>query len=177
MIANSFRRYTFAALLALVAAFSVLTPQQAQAQAFSDYAENKITDALLRAQSLGAPATWYIALYTTSCTDSAGGTEVANANNYARASFTPSLANWSGTQAAASTTASSGTGGVSSNNGTISFNVPSGSWGTVTHFGLVDSATHGAGNLWVCIDLSPDQTIGSGNTVSFAAGAFTVTVQ
>src|SRR5690349_20255539 len=80
----------------------------AHAGALTDYAENKLVDALLRGQSLGSPATFYVALYTTCPTDSTAGTEVSG-GSYARVAVTSSLANWAGTQSAGSTTASSGT--------------------------------------------------------------------
>lgn len=40
-----------------------------QAGALTDYAENKTVDALIRAQAIGAPVTWYVALYTVCPTD------------------------------------------------------------------------------------------------------------
>jgi hypothetical protein len=141
--------------------------------ALTDYAENKVIDAILRAQSLGAPATWYVALFTSAPTDAAVGTEVSG-NNYSRASLAASLANWAGTQAAASTTASSGTGGQSSNNAAITFATPSGSWGTVTHWGLFDAST--SGNMWIYAPLTVSKTINTSDSVSFAIGALTVTV-
>lgn len=145
------------------------------AQAFSDYIENLIVDRLLRGQSTPAfPATIYVGLSTTACSDSSFGTEVSG-NNYSRVSVTASLANWAGTQSAGSTTASSGTGGQTSNNAAINFPTPSGTWGTVTHWFLADAST--SGNLLICDDLTTSKTINSGDTVSFAIAALTVTVQ
>jgi hypothetical protein len=40
----------------------------------TNFAENRIIDALIRGQSLGAPATWHIALDTVACTEAGGGT-------------------------------------------------------------------------------------------------------
>lgn len=168
---KTFRNALGALALAFLAA---LAPLPAAGQALTDYAENKLIDALLRAQAIGTPATWYVALYTTACSDSAAGTEVSG-NNYSRPSVAASLANFSGTQSAGSTTASSGTGGQSSNNATISFATPSGTWGTVTHWGLVDAAS--AGNVWVCAALTLSKTINSGDAVSFSAAALSVTLQ
>lgn len=165
-------------LLAALTLFAAFGAQLAHSQAFTDYAENAIVDRLVRQQATPAfPATWYVALYSTACSDSAGGTEVPNSNNYSRASLAASLTNWAGTQSAGSTTASSGTGGVTSNNAAITFATPSGTWGTVTHWGLVDSGTYGGGNIWICAALTVSKTINSGDTVSFAIGALTVTVQ
>lgn len=173
MIGKTFRK----PLLLLAALLTLAAPQLASAQAFSDYVENKVVDLLVRNQTFTPPATVYVGLSTAACSDSSVGTEVANSNNYSRASVSSSLANWAGTQSAGSTTASSGTGGQTSNNNAITFATPSGSWGTVTHWFLIDSGTYGSGNLLLCAALTTSKTINSGDTVSFAAGALTVTVQ
>lgn len=165
-----------ALILATIALLGI-GQQTAQAQAFSDYVENKVVDLLVRGQAFTAPATVYVGLSTAACSDSSVGTEVANSNNYSRVAITSSLANWAGTQGAGTTVASSGTGGVTSNNAAVNFPTPSGSWGTVTHWFLSDSGTYGGGNLLICAALTASQTIGSGNTVSFAIAALTVTVQ
>ena len=81
--------------------------------ALSDYLENKVIDFLLRAQAFTAPVTTYVALLTAAPSDTGGGTEVTG-GSYARVAVTSSLANWAGTQAAASTVASSGTNGTTS---------------------------------------------------------------
>ena len=170
----TFRSKCFAALLALASLFTIYAPS-AHAQAFTDYAENTIVDRMVRGQSTPAfPATWYVALFTSSCSDSAGGTEVSG-GSYARASVTANMTLWAGTQSAGSTTASSGTGGVTSNNSAINFATPSAGWGTVTHWGLYDASS--SGNLWICAALTTSKTINSGDSVSFASGALSVTVQ
>lgn len=139
----------------------------------TNYAENKVTDALMRGQALGTPATWYVALFTADPGETGGGTEVSG-GSYARASFAASLANWSGTQSAGSTAASSGTGGASSNNGAINFPTPSAGWGNVTHFALMDASS--GGNAWLAKALNTAKTINSGDNVSFAIGSLTLTV-
>jgi len=141
------------------------------AGALTDYAENKIIDAVLRGQALGAPATWYVALYTTCPTDSTAGTEVSG-GSYARVAVTASLANWAGTQSAGSTTASSGTGGTTSNNGTITFPSPTANWGTINCWGLTDAVS--SGNLWIYSALTVSKTVNNGDAApSFAAAAAT----
>lgn len=142
----------------------------AQAGALTDYAENKVVDALLRGQALGAPASWYIGLDTGSCTETGGGTEVTG-SNYARVAVTSGLANWAGTQSAGSTVASSGTGGTTSNNASITFPTPSATWGTVLSVRWWDAST--AGNAWICVTLTTSNTINSGDTVSFPAASLT----
>jgi hypothetical protein len=103
--------------------------------------------------------TAYVGLYTAAPTDAGGGTEVSG-NNYARVATAG--ADW----AAAS-------GGATSNANAITFPTPSGSWGTVTHFGIFDAST--AGNLLWWGLLTTSKTIGSGDSASFAAGALDLT--
>lgn len=142
--------------------------------ALTNFAENKIIDALLRAQAIGTPATWYVALFTAAPSDTGGGTEVTG-GSYARVAVTAGLTQWAGTQSAGSTTASSGTGGTSSNNAAVTFPAPTASWGTVTHFGIFDAST--AGNLWVWGALNTSKTINNGDAApSFAAGALTLQI-
>lgn len=167
MLRNRF----LAALLAVVGLFGA---QFAQAQALSDFAENASIDATFRGQSLGAPATLYFGLSTAACGDTGVGTEVTG-GSYARVGVTASLANFAGTQSAGSTTASSGTGGTTSNNAAINFATPSAGWGTVTHWFIADAST--SGNIWICDDLTTSKTINSGDTVSFAIAAMTITLQ
>lgn len=157
-------------LLAAAVAMAGLASMPAQATSLTDFLENKLIDWLLRGQSYTPPATVYISLHTSACSDTSTGTEVSG-GSYARVAVTSSLANWAGTQAAASTSASSGTGGTTSNNAAISFPTPSASWGTVTHFGIFDAST--SGNMLVCQALTASKTINSGDTVSFAAAALT----
>ena len=155
-------------VLALLCA-CLLVPS-AQAVALSDYLENKLIDHVFRAQAYTAPTTIYVALYTSACSDAAVGTEVTG-GSYARPGLAASLVNWAGTQAAASTVASSGTSGTTSNNAAITFVTPSAGWGTVTYIGLMDAVT--AGNLLVCTALTVGKTINSGDTVSFPAASLT----
>lgn len=139
----------------------------------TDYAENKIIDALLRGQALGAPATWYIALFTTTRADASAGTEVSTSGTaYARQAVTASLANWAGTQSAGSTTASSGTSGTTSNNNAITWSASTAAWGTIQSVGWMDAASDG--NCWISIDANTPVTVGgAGFTLSFVAGALT----
>jgi len=140
--------------------------------ALSNFLENRLVDQIFRAQAAPTTSTLHVGLYTAAPSDAGGGTEVSG-NAYARAAVTSSLANWAGTQSAGSTTASTGSGGVTSNNNAITFPTPSGTWGTVTHFGIFDAAS--AGNLLFHGALTISKTINSGDTVSFPAGTLTVT--
>lgn len=158
-------------LVALAVAGLMAFAGAAFAGALTDYAENKIVDAVLRGQTLGAPATGYVALYTACPTDSTAGTEVTG-GSYARVAIVSSLANWAGTQGAGTTVASSGTGGTTSNNVVITFPTPTANWGTVACWGITDAAT--VGNLWIYSTLTVSKTINNGDAApSFAAGAAT----
>lgn len=157
------------AVLAL--ALFALVPQFVGAQALSDYVENKVVDLLVRGQTFTPPATINIGLSTTACSDSSVGTEVSG-GSYARVAVTSSLANWAGTQSSGSTTASSGTGGQTSNNIAINFPTPTASWSTVGWF-----FGHDGTNVILCQALTTAKTINSGDTVSFSIGAITLTIQ
>lgn len=147
----------------------------------TDFLENKLIDFLFRGQALGitgasaaagtGPTSLYLALYTSNPTDSTAGTEVSG-GSYARVAVSSTLANWAGTQAAASTSASSGTTGTTSNNGTITFPAPTANWGSITGFGILDAST--GGNLLIYGALSTSKTVNNGDAApSFAAAALT----
>lgn len=149
--------------------------------AMTDFLENKLIDFLFRGQALGitgataaagtGPATLHVGLLTAAPSDSAAGTEVAG-GAYARVAVTSSLANWAGTQAAASTVASSGTTGTTSNNAALTFPVPTANWGSVTHMAIYDAAT--AGNMLIYSALTTPKTVNNGDAApSFAISALT----
>lgn len=141
--------------------------------AMSNYLENKLIDEIFRGQAFTVPTTLYIGLLTAAPTDAGGGTEVTG-GAYARASIASSLANWAGTQSTGSTTASSGTGGTTSNNTTINFPTPTATWGTVTHFGIYDATT--AGNLLFWGALTTAKTVNIGDIVQFPAASLSFTL-
>lgn len=140
--------------------------------AMSDYLENSLIDQLFRGQSAPTTSTLYVGLLTSAPSDTGGGTEVSG-NAYARASVASSLANWAGTQSAGSTAASSGTSGTTSNNNAVTFPTPTGTWGTVTHFGIYDASS--GGNLLFYGTLTIAKTINEADTVTFPAGSLAIT--
>lgn len=159
----------FVATLILGAAY--LFSGSAHAGALTDYLENKGIDWLMRAQAFTPPASPAYALSTGTCSDSGAPVEPSG-NGYTRITYAASLANWAGTQAAASTTASSGTGGTTSNNAAITWSASTGAWGTLQSVWQMDSATVGAGNALWCITLTSSLNVsGSGFTVSFPAAS------
>jgi hypothetical protein len=152
--------------------------------AATDFYENKWIDFMFRGQSLGitgasagagsGPTTLFIALYTVNPSDTGGGTEVTG-GSYARVSVASTLANWAGTQGAGTTTASSGTGGVTSNNNNITFPAPTANWGVVTGFGIFDAST--GGNLIIQSPLTANKTVNNGDAApAFPPGSLVITV-
>jgi hypothetical protein len=140
--------------------------------AMSDYLENKIIDHIFRATAYTMPAAIYMSLHTSNPLDAASGTEVSG-NNYARAALAPSTSNWGNTQNSG-TAASSGTGGQTLNKGIITFPIPSGSWGTVTHFAIWDASS--AGNMLFHGALTVSKTISTSDVVTFPVDTLSVTL-
>jgi hypothetical protein len=132
---------------------------------FADYAEDKILDHAVGKAAFTMP-TIYIALCTADPTDAATGAscnEVANANNYSRKSTAGS--DWNSASGGAIDTAED-----------LTFATAGGSWGTMTHFVLVDSPTYGQGNVIAHGALSASKTVGDGDAIVFAAGNLSATL-
>lgn len=129
---------------------------------FSDYAEKKTLDHLLGKTAFPMP-TAYIALSTADPTDAGTGMAEPSGGSYARKATT-------GTDWNAATGASPAT---STNATALSFPQATADWGTITHFAIFDAATDG--NMLVHGALTDGRDVLSGDTVSFQAGALTVT--
>lgn len=104
---------------------------------------------------------------------------VPSGGAYARASLSATLANWSGTQGAGTTVASSGTAGTSSNNAVITFPQPTADWVTgnqkIWGWAIYDAAS--GGNLLGWGPLNVLQTIANGQaSPTFSAAALSVTI-
>lgn len=152
--------------------------------AMSDILENALIDWLFRGQAFSlagatagagtGPTNWYFGLYTANPSDTGGGTEVSG-GSYARVSVASTLANWAGTQSAGSTTASSGTGGTTSNNGTVTFPAPTANWGTITGMALFSASSGGSMLVWSA--LTTNKTVNNGDPApTFPAAAFSYQV-
>jgi hypothetical protein len=134
----------------------------------SNYLENEVLDHVLGkgTRDFTSPTTLAVALFTSldsteSTTDEPTFTEVANANSYARTAVTFSAAS----------------NGSASNSGDVTFAAASGgNFGTVTHIGVYDSATYGAGNLLFYGALSVSKTVQDGDTFEIQAGNLTITL-
>lgn len=160
--------------LLLIAGLSA-APMLGSAASLSDTFENKLVDVLFRAVAFSetSPASYYVALHTTACTDAATGTEVSG-GSYARVAVTRSATAWKGTHGTASG-ASTGTNGTISNAAVITFPAPTANWGSVTSFSVKDASS--AGNTVVCNDLTIPKTVNNGDAApSFAIDALTVQI-
>lgn len=143
--------------------------------AFSDYLENSLIDWILRGQTAPAlGASLHVGLFTAAPTDAGGGTEVTG-GAYARVAVSRALASWAGTQAAGSTTASTGTGGATSNNAAITFPAPTAAWGSIVGMGIFDAAT--GGNLLFYAALAQAKTVNNGDAApAFNPAQLTITL-
>ena len=124
---------------------------------FSNFLENALINATLRATTYTSPATVYVSLYTTDPTDADTGTEVSG-GSYARTAVTfgaPSN-------------------GVTTNSADVTFPTATGSWGTVTHIGIHDAST--SGNLLFHTPLDTAKTIDSGDIFKIESGNLSVTL-
>ena len=124
--------------------------------AMSDYLENEILDHILGTGAYTMPTTVYVGLSTGSFGDDNSGTELTG-NNYARVAATFS--------AAAS--------GTTSNSAAIEFAAATGSWGSVSHFGIFDASS--SGNLLIHGAFTTAKTIASGDILKISTGDLDIT--
>ena len=122
-----------------------------------NYGERVALDA---ASGVSPAGSRFVALYTNSVAADGTGTEVANANGYARQSVTFSAA---ATLAGVTT---------SSNTNEVLFPLcTTSNWGTIQSIGIWDSGTHGAGNLLWYGALTSPKLVEVDDQLRFAIGA------
>jgi hypothetical protein len=135
---------------------------------FTNYLDQKITQLLFSNTTYTIPTTWYIALSTTTPVQGASPNFTEPGTGaYARVAVTNNTTNWG------SITSEPTSGYTQQNNTAITFPTATGSWGTITYFGIYDAST--AGNLVGFGALTTSQTISTGVQASFAIGALTIT--
>ena len=165
--------------LATLAVALIFTSQPAVAAGVTDYTENKLVDHILRGTAWTAPTTVCWGLLTAAPNDASTGATVTEATytGYARGQLNPSVSNYKSTNGATSG-ASTGTSGASTNAAIITFGTAATSGPTVvTHFGVFDSCTAGAGNLMFYGTLSASKTINNGDPAPTApVDAMSITV-
>jgi hypothetical protein len=124
----------------------------------SNYLENALINATLRNTSYTSPSTVYVGLYTTDPGEGNTGTEVLG-GSYARVAVTFSAPS----------------NGVSTNTGAITFPTATGTWGTITHIGILDALT--SGNLLYYTALDSTRSILSGDIFTISVGNLSVTLE
>lgn len=125
--------------------------------------ETRVYDWLFRpGQAVTRPTTLWLALFTAVSNAEAGtGTEVAG-GSYARVQVTSAFG--------------ASTDGAGSNSSVITFPDPTGNWGTVTHFGIIDAST-GGNPVSALKALTTPRVVNAGDAApSFAIGALTASV-
>jgi hypothetical protein len=121
----------------------------------SDYLENKVLDHILGTTSYTMPADVYLALYTTTPTDSTSGTEVAG-GSYARKIVTFGASS----------------SGAATNNANVDFTLMPTC--TVTGIAVLDALT--SGNVLVYGALGSSKAISSGDTLRIASGDLSISI-
>tara|TARA_R110000744_G_scaffold154048_1_gene268630 strand:- start:607 stop:993 length:387 start_codon:yes stop_codon:yes gene_type:complete len=124
--------------------------------AMSDYLENEILDHILRNAAYTPASTVYIGLSTGSFADGNSGTELSG-SGYTRKSIAFDAAS----------------GGTTDNTSAIDFPTATGSWGTVSHWGLFDAAS--SGNLLIHGAFSASKAVATGDILRIAAGELDIT--
>lgn len=130
------------------------------ANAKNDYLRNAVVNAVLRNTSFTSPVTVYVALYTVAPTNTVGsGTEVTTIGTaYSRQPATfgvPSPA------------------GAVANTAPVVYSMATAPYGTIVAMAILDAPT--GGNMLYYGALGTSKTVGTGDQVSFATSALTVT--
>jgi len=123
----------------------------------SNFLEDALINATLRATTYTSPATVYVSLWTSDPTDAGSGTEVSG-GSYARTAVT----------------FGSPSNGVSTNSADVTFPTATASWGTVGWIGINDAST--SGNLLYHTALDTSKAIDSGDIFKIATGNLSVTL-
>lgn len=128
----------------------------------SDAQANLLLDLYFsKASNTNVPATIYVALSTTTPTNTGTNVTEPVGNSYARVAVTNNSTNF---PAASNRSKANGT--------DITFATATGSWGTITHFALYDSLTTGTFLGWGALTV-PVSVI-NGATVTFVTGSLVI---
>jgi len=127
--------------------------------AASDYLEDALADHVLNNIGFTSPTVVQLALSTADPLDTGAGLAEPAGSGYTRVSVVGNF---------------TVTAGVATNTAAIIFPLATGSWGTLTHFAILDASS--GGNLLVHGALSGSLAIGANDLVVFAIGALSVTV-
>ena len=123
--------------------------------AMSDYLEIKFLEHFTGTASTSSPSAVYLGLSTASLNDDNSGTELTG-NNYSRKAIT---------------FASASSGSIASNSA-VEFDSATGSWGTVSHWGIWDASS--SGNLLFHGAFTASKSIATGDILKVASGSLTI---
>ena len=123
----------------------------------SNYLENALVNATLRATTYTSPATVYVALFTTDPTDANSGTEVSD-----------------GAYARTAVTFAAPSNGVTTNSADVTFPTCTLAWGVVSHIGIYDAST--SGNLLYHTPLDASKTVDTADIFKISSGSLSVTL-
>ena len=124
---------------------------------FADYLEQKLLDHAFKSTAFSQPTNLYLALYTAAPSDAGGGTEVTG-GSYARKNHNL----WGRS------------GSIMYNSGSISFTQATASWGTVTHFAILDTSTGGNFFGWGTCTVS--RIVSDNDTAEFASSTILISL-
>lgn len=131
------------------------------AGSFSDFLENELLDHVFGAAAYTAPATLYMAAFTSTPNDAGGGTEVSG-GSYARVAVTNNATNFP-----------AASGGSKTNGTVIDWPEATASWGSIVGIAIYDASSGGNQLGWS--DTS-STTINSGDTLRLQANDLTITL-
>ena len=119
---------------------------------FSNHLETEILDHVFGGNAYTAPATLYLALFTSNPDEDASGTEVST----------------SGTAYARQTVTFTVSGNTATTDAAVEYSTATANFGTVSHVGVMDAST--GGNLLAYAALTSSKTIETGDVFRVPAG-------
>lgn len=125
--------------------------------AFSDYLEEALLNHVLRNTAYTAPATVYLALFTTAPGEAGGGTEVSG-GGYARQAISFNAPS----------------GGTCTNSADVNFPQATADWGTIQGFGIFSAAT--GGNLLFYGNFTVAKQVLNGDYFTVPVGQLSITL-
>jgi len=125
---------------------------------FSNHLETEILDHVFGGNAYTAPATLYLALFTSNPDEDASGTEVST----------------SGTAYARQTVTFTVTGNTATTSAAVEYSTATANFGTVSYVGVMDAST--GGNLLAYAALTSSKTIETGDVFRVPAGDLDITL-
>ena len=125
---------------------------------FSNHLETEILDHVFGGNAYTAPATLYLALFTSNPDEDASGTEVST----------------SGTAYARQTVAFTVSGNTATTSAAVEYSTATANFGTVSYVGVMDAST--GGNLLAYAALTSAKTIETGDVFRVPAGDLDITL-